>query len=114
MTQTASRLIARFGQAATIVRPGPLVPDGAGGGVRTDGSEHAATVAVVQFDQLVRAGSGFHADDVRVLVSAEGLAVAPQQSDRIRIGATNLKIIAVSPVGPDGAVILWEVKARNG
>ena len=67
MIETASRIIAQFGQAGTFERPGepggdPWAP--------TPGTPtfHPATVAVVTYDQSYRDGTLIQANDLRVLV----------------------------------------------
>ena len=123
LIQTAYRLIARFGQSAIIIRPTGFFPDGAGGLLPPAFNlQFPATVAVVRNDHLLRASSGFQAEDIRVLMAVEpqdqepqpfAQAEEPKPLDRLWIGGTTLNIIEVSPLGLDGRVVFWDMKARN-
>ena len=74
MIEMASRIIARFGHEGTFERPGepsgpPWAPEPG------EPTFHAATVAVVAYDNENRDGTLVQMNDVRVLVSVAGLLV---------------------------------------
>src|SRR6056297_1149548 len=112
MTETASRIIARFGQAGTFERPGdgPQNPWEPPEGVPT---LHPATVAVVAYEQEHRDGTLIQANDLRVLVSVEGLDIVPSVSDRLIVGADDFFIAKVEPLGPDGVARFYDLQVRR-
>lgn len=110
MTETASRIIARFGQVAHFERTGtqqnPWDPPAAT-------VSHAALVAVVAYDIDHVDGTLILANDLRVLVSVEGLAIEPTASDSFRLGALLFNVIRVSPIAPDGVARFFDVQVRR-
>ena len=116
MTETASRIIARFGQAGTFERPGeggPTSPDQVGIVPEPEPEIHPATVAVVTYDESLRGGTLIQANDLRALVSVEGLDIVPSVSDRLTVGAAEYVIVNVSPLGPDGVPRFYDLQVRR-
>ncbi len=112
MIETASRIIARLGQAGTFERPGadggtPWAPEPG------EPTLHPATVAVVTYDQSYRDGTLIQANDLRVLVSVEGLDIAPTTADRLIVGAAEYVIVNVAPLGPDGVPRFYDLQVRR-
>ena len=112
MIETASRIIARFGQAGTFERPGadggtPWAPEPG------EPTLHPATVAVVAYEQDHRDGTLIQANDLRVLVSVEGLDIVPSVSDRLLVGADDFFIAKVEPLGPDGVARFYDLQVRR-
>jgi hypothetical protein len=112
MIETASRIIKRFGQTGTFERAGapggdPWNP--------TPGTPtfHTATVAVVDYEQEHRDGTLIQANDLRVLVSVEGLDIEPSLSDRLAIGDAEYSIANVTPLAPDGTPRMYELQVRR-
>ena len=116
MIETASRIIKRFGQAGTLIKPaeGPTEPqnpwDEPGEGEPT---LHPVTVAVVDYEQEHRDGTLIQANDLRALVSVEGLDTAPTLADTLTIAGTHYNIARVMPLAPDGVVRFWELQVRT-
>lgn len=112
MTETASRIIAKFGQAGFIERPG----DGGGTPWEPEPSEpvlHDATIAVVNYDLSNVGGTLIQAGDLRALVSVEGLDIAPSVSDRLIVGDKDFAIVTAIPIAPDGVPRFYDVQVRN-
>lgn len=115
LTQTATRLIAKYGQTAEFIRPSQGEPDGFGG--FTPGPETAypctATVATFTVNEEFIAAGLMNVGDQRVLVSVDGLTITPETTDKLRIGTTTLGIVRVVPHAPGGTLYFWEVQARD-
>ena len=109
MTDTATRLIKRFGQAATLVKPGeqsgPAYEPTYGPDI-----EHPVTVAVTEYTTEELDGSLITADDLRVFMTA---GFEPITADKLSIGGTNYAIQRVGILGPDGVVICYELQVRK-
>ena len=108
MTQTATRLIKRFGQDATLtkVTEAPSDPWGGGG---TTSVDHAVIVAVTEFTIEERANSFIADTALRVFMTA---GVAPSKGDDLTIGGATYRIDRVGILGPDGIVICYELRVQ--
>lgn len=111
MTSTATKLINRFGQAATLVKPatGPTEPvnpwDEPIEGVPT---EHAVTVAVTQYNVEDMDGTLIGVSDLRVFMAVSD--VVPTKADTLLIGGTSYEIKRVGVLGPDGVTICYDMQ----
>lgn len=115
LKETASRLIAKHGQAIEILRQGPDVPDGYGGfdpGPITTYAAVAVSAAYAIELQLI-AGGLLGVGDQRLLVAVEGLTITPTTEDQVRIDGIEFRTIRVSPLAPAGEVIFWEMQVRD-
>ena len=112
---TASRLIARHGQQATLRRAGDGGTDAYGQPIPGPDTEYPVTVVVAEFEISERVSSdGIIAlGDKKVLASVEGLAIDPNTEDRLRIGGTDWRILSVGEVAPAGEVFFYEIQARK-
>ncbi|MEL7690535.1 hypothetical protein [Citromicrobium bathyomarinum] len=115
MTQTASRLIAKHGQAATLLRAGPGGEDPFGAPIPGEDVEYDCTIltATYAIELKLLAGGFLDVDDQRVFVSVDGLAITPETSDRIEIDGTEYAIGRVSPLAPAGDVLFYELQVRD-
>ncbi|PHR03889.1 MAG: hypothetical protein COB29_12970 [Sulfitobacter sp.] len=115
LTQIASRLIKKHGQAATLLRPSEGTYDEYGGYIPGVDTEHPVTLvsATYAIELQVWAGGLVAVGDQRVLVSVEGFALKPETTDRLRIDGDIFRTIGVSPLAPAGEVIFWEMQVRN-
>lgn len=114
MKQTASRLIAKYGQAATLLRPGEPTYNLYGDVTYGPDTEYpvklmSATYAVEL--QFISAGL-MDVGDVRLLLSVDGLSITPTTIDRVRIGGEVFRVIRVSRLSPAGEVLFWELQVR--
>lgn len=112
MTAMASRLIARWGQAAEIEVPGEMTgPEYAP--VQGPPTLHPCTVALTDYETEERDGTLIAADDVRALVSVDGLSIAPTTADKLLIGGDPFTIVRVAPLAPDGVARFYELQVRR-
>lgn len=111
MTETASRIIARYGQSAMIERQGnpPMTPwDPPATPVF-----YMCTVAVAKYDLTYANGTLINENDRRVFLSVDGLEIEPVSSDRLLIDGTSYALVSIHPLAPDGAVRFYELQARR-
>ena len=110
MTDTASRIIDRFGQIGVIEREGegqtnPWDPP-------AEPSFHLCTVAVGRYDADYLNGTLIEENDRRVFLSVDGLEIEPKLSDRLAIGDDSFSIVSIHPLAPDGDARFYELQAR--
>ena len=106
MTETATRLIERFGQDAFLRKqPAPQTdPDDPPPGPAVD---HAVVVAVTEYTVEERANALISDKAVRVFMTA---GIAPTTADKLVIGGIAYLIERVGTLGPDGVVICYEMR----
>lgn len=109
--QTATRLIDRFGSAATLKRPNSSGP--AYAPVEGTPTSYAVTVVVDTYRNSEVDGTRVLATDKKVLMAKGALAIEPATSDTLVIGGVDHAIVEVRPLNPGGSVILYEVQARR-
>jgi hypothetical protein len=115
MMETASRLLAKHGQGAELLRPGEGTYDDFGGYTPGPDTAYPCTAFVVSStvnEEFIAAGL-MDVGDQRVLVSVGGLAITPQTTDKIKIGATVLGIVRVVPHAPGGTLFFYEIQGRD-
>jgi hypothetical protein len=108
---TADRLIKRYGMAGKLIRAkerDPYDPNPAEGF-----DEYPCRVVVTEFSLRDRESSLIEANDRKLLIAAEGLAVEPKGEDRIEVGGASFEIVAVMPLKPADTAILYTVQARS-
>lgn len=111
MAGTASRMLARFGQAATLCRPvvgdyDPATGNAASGAVILYG--HAFDYDYSQRDidgTLIRQG------DRRVLLSVE-VGMQPETGDKVVIREKCWDVVNVKTIGPEGNAVVYELQVR--
>lgn len=106
---TAERLIARFGQAATLVKPGAMT------GPEWDPVPAAPVeyaITAVDENQMQRNQSGtLIGEAVHALIISTAAGVTPDPADRVRLAdGRDLEIIDVRSTSPGGMVVLYEVQ----
>lgn len=108
---TAERLLERFGQTATLLKPGEMVgPEWD----REPGLATEYTITVVDENNMRRDMSGtLIGEAVHALIVSTSARVEPEQADRVRIGGRVLEITEVRPLAPGGTVLLWEVTVNG-
>lgn len=112
---TAQRLIASFGQSATLTKgngvTGPAYkPTG-----YTDGAEH--TIKAVDLNRMERDASGALTTQTRrtLYISTEGLSgVDVEKGDCVTIGSNKHEIEEVRPLAPAGVTVMWECDLAHG
>ena len=105
---TAERLLERFGQVATLVKPGTMTgPEWS----PTPGPATEHTITAVDENALRRDVSGtLIGEAVHALMVSTSAGVTPEQADRVRLAdGRTLEITEVRPLAPGGVVLLWQV-----
>ena len=115
LTQIASRLIKKHGQAATLLRPGEGTDDGYGNVIPGPDASYPVTLlsATYAIELQLIAGGFLDVGDQRVLVSVEGLTIEPATTDKLLIDGTEFEVRRVAPLSPAGGVIFWEMQVRD-
>jgi len=110
MTDTATRLIKRFGQSAILRQPGAPTGDPWN---PTPGTpvDNAVIVAVTEYTIEERNVAAIADSDLRVFMAAG--SVAPSTADKLVIGGIEYSISRVGILGPDGVVICFELQVRR-
>ena len=109
---TAARLLARFGQAATLRRPST-------GGTAynpTQGSpaDYPVTIVVTDYETREVDGTRILSTDKKVLLAKGSLSVEPATSDLlIEASGAVYKIVNVQPLNPGGTVVMYTIQARR-
>lgn len=110
---TAARLLARFGQAATLRRrvTGPYNP--ALGGPAMTEQDYPCTAAVIDYAARDIDGTLVLQGDKRVLI-APTVAVPPVAGDvLVFAGGSSLRAVSVQTTAPAGVPVLYEVQGRG-
>lgn len=108
--ETATRLLERFGAAATLKRSTPGAYNSATGTTTPTVTTHATTAAVFAYDQKYIDGTLIQQGDQRAYLAP---AVVPQQGDALTWGGRDWAIVAVKPVSPAGVPVLYESQLRG-
>lgn len=110
----ANRMIARYGKAGFIRRPG-TVTGPAYDPTIGEPTDHPARFVVTDYATKDIDGSRVLATDKRVLLSVGSLTIEPTTSDRlVGDGDDNgYSIEAVNPVEPGDTVLLYWIQARK-
>lgn len=108
LRSTADRLIERFGQPATLHKPGgrdettyPIVI--------LPGTSSPCTVVVSSYSALERAASLIEEGDVKLMIRAD---VTPTTADRIEIATATYALQSVRQINPGGTVLYYEAQGR--
>lgn len=107
---TASRLLARFGAAATLKRYTGTAYDPAAGASVPTYTDVPTTAAVFAYDQKYIDGTLVKQGDQRAYCAP---SVAPTQGDRLAWQGATLEVVAVKPVSPAGVPVLYEAQLRG-
>ena len=110
--QSSERLLARFGQTATLIKPGAVT------GPEWDPSPGPATehqITVVDENQKQRDQSGtLIGEAVHALIVSTSGGIAPERQDRVRLAnGRDLEVLDVRPTAPGGVVLLFEVRVSG-
>lgn len=111
MTNTASRIIAKYGQTAILQRPAPL-PVHPWDPPAGNPTSYMVTAAVAKYRIDHVDGSLIEANDRRIFMSVDGLTVVPALSDKLVIGGISYTLVGIHPLAPDGVVRFYELQAR--
>lgn len=106
---TATRLLQRFGAAATIKRVTAGTYDPATGSATPAYTDIVTTAAVFAYDQKYIDGTLILQGDQRAYCAP---ATAPAQGDQLTWQGVKYTIVAVKPVSPAGIPVLFEAQIR--
>ena len=109
---TADRLINRFGQTATLIKPGKMTGS-EWSPVQGPATEHS--IFAVDENAMRRDLSGtLIGEAVHALMISTSSGVTPEQADRVRLAdGRDLEITEVRPLSPGGVALLYEVKVSG-
>lgn len=101
---TAERLLAKFGQSATLRQQTASGDPWAPTLTDTD-----TTVTVVDLNRRVRDAAGvLVAQSMRTLYVSTSAGVTPAKADKVQIGGEWHEVAEVRALAPGGAVVFWE------
>ncbi len=107
---TAERLIAKFGQKASLRRIANSGPDY--DPVQT--SENFACFLVdLDQSQVHIAETLIQRGDRMVYLSTEGLSITPMLADKMLIGGVEHAIVDIQPLSPGGTVVFWQLLVQR-
>jgi len=112
LQKTASKLVSKFGGAATIRRITVGAYDPATGTAAETTADTAVrgvleNVSLREVNDLIQAG------DKRLLIAAADLANAPTPADRVIIAGRTLQVIEVRTIEQDNEPITYELMLRD-
>lgn len=107
---TASRLLSRFGAAATLKRVSGTAYDPATGTNVPTYTDVPTTAAVFAYDQKYIDGTIIKQGDQRAYCAPGNM---PAAGDRFTWNSATLEVVAVKPVSPAGVPVLYEAQLRG-
>ena len=111
-TALATRMLVRFGQAATLQRKATGPYDPMTGTASETVTPYPCLAFVENYSVRDLGGTVIQASDRRVYLAPD-VAVVPKPGDTLVIDGADLTAINVKPVSPAGTVVLFEVQARG-
>lgn len=114
---TATRLIDKFGQAATLKQSTIGAYDPATGTASETVTSSTGRVVVTDYDIRQVDGTLIQRGDKRILLSViTGVGakdVSPVPGDKIVVGNVTYTVVDASPLSPGGTVVMHEIQARR-
>ena len=107
---TATRLLERFGAAATLKRTATGAYDPSLGYAPVTVTQHATTAAVFAYPQGYIDGTNILQGDQQAFMVP---AVEPVQGDALVWMGKDWAIVAVKPVAPAGLAVIYEAQLRG-
>ena len=107
---TAQRLIARFGQTATLTQ---TVNTGTAYNPTQTDTNHTIKAVTIDWSNNEIDGTLIKATDRKIIISTDGLTVTPAIGDKITVGSDVLRLVEpFKHLNPGGTVVLYETNAR--
>lgn len=113
LQRTAGALLRDKGRAMTLHKRTPGTYDPTTGSAAVTEADHACTGAEFDFAALLIDGTSIQRGDKKVVLSAQGLSVEPDDGDHITSGSTRRQIVAVKPIAPDGTPVAYILQVRR-
>lgn len=107
---TATRLLLRFGAAATLKRETAGTYDPATGTTPVTETSLSTTAAVFAYDAKYIDGTLILQGDQRAYLAP---GVTPKQGDKLTWQGADYTLIAVKPISPAGVPVLFEAQIRG-
>ena len=107
---TAERLIAQFGQAATLTKK---ASSGTAYAPTVTSTSYGVIVVIMDYRNSEIDGTVVKQGDKRIYLSTDGLTVVPATSDTITLDGAVHSVIDVRPMSPGGTVVYYEIQARR-
>ena len=113
LRDTAANVIADKGRALTLHKRTPAAYAPSSGTASVTETDYSCTGAVLNFPATLIDGTLIQRGDRKIILSARGLTVEPDDGDTMTIGTKKVNIIAVKPVAPDGTVVIYILQVRG-
>lgn len=113
MQASASRVLADRGRAMILRKLTPGTYSPTSGAVTQTATDYPASGAQFPYPALLIDGTRIQRGDMKVLLSAEGLAMEPDTGDQLLIGGQVWAIVSAQAIGPDGTVVVWKLQVRR-
>lgn len=107
---TAERLLANFGQAATLTQ---IANSGTAYNPTQTETDHACTVVILDWKQSDIDGTLVLQGDKKAYISTQGLTATPSKNDRLTVGSEVHEIVNLMPLSPAGLVVMWQAQIRS-
>lgn len=107
---TAERLIAQFGQTATLTK---YTSTGTAYAPSRSATGYGVIVVIMDYRNSEIDGTLVKQGDKRIYLSTDGLTVTPATTDTITLESVVHLIIDVRPLSPGGTVVYYEIQARR-
>lgn len=100
------------GYTATLLKPGSETGP-THNPTRGAATSHSCFVVAFDYGETQIDGTLVQRGDRRLMVSSEGLSVAPEPGDGFTLDGISWHVVSVMPVSPGGSVIYWKVQIRG-
>lgn len=107
---TATSLIEKFGEAATL-KKGATLDESGTLPVTVAGASYA--VNVVQLKQMAADKDGENARETMAEFIVEAVGGVPENGDSLTFGGLSYGVVSVSAVAPAGVALIYKVEARG-
>ena len=110
--RTSDSLIAKFGTTVYIRRIDINSESSPWDPAQTGYTDYESTALITGYEESSVDGTLIKNDDKKVLLSAQGLDITPDYSDKLIYGTQEYEIRNISPLAPGGTVVLYELQIR--
>ncbi|MGV1756097.1 hypothetical protein ACQZ6F_08715 [Rhizobium sp. A22-96] len=107
---TAERLIAKFGQKASLRR---IVNSGPDYDPLQTSEDFACSLVDLDHSEAHVGDTLIQRGDRMVYLSTEGLPITPTLADKLLIGGAEHAIVDLQPLSPGGTVVFWQLQVRR-